>query len=65
MRQTPIRGEVVLLLRAPPDTEFPPHRSTGLTAIYTLQGRWNHLEHDWVASPGSVVIEPAGMRHAT
>jgi len=57
------RGEVVLLLRAPPGIEFPPHRPTGLMTIYTLQGRWRYREHDWVAGPGSVVIEPAGVRH--
>jgi len=59
----PGRGEVVLLLRAAPGVEFPPHRSTGMTTIYTLQGRWKYLEHDWVAGPGSVVIAPAGDRH--
>ncbi len=59
----PARGEVVLLLRAPPGVEMPPHRSTGPTTIYTLQGRWKYREHDWVAGPGSVVLEPAGTRH--
>jgi quercetin dioxygenase-like cupin family protein len=56
-------GEVVLLLRAPPGSELPPHRSTGATTIYTLQGRWKYREHDWVAGPGSVVLEPADTRH--
>jgi quercetin dioxygenase-like cupin family protein len=59
----PARGEVVLLLRASPGVDLPPHRSTGPTTIYTLQGRWKYREHDWVAGPGSVVIEPAGPRH--
>lgn len=59
----PARGEVVLLMRAPPGVELPPHRSTGPTTIYTLQGRWKYREHDWVAGPGSVVLEPAGARH--
>lgn len=57
------RGEVITLLRAPPGVELPAHRSTGRTTIYTLQGRWQYREHDWVAGPGSVVIEPAGVPH--
>ena len=24
-----------------------------------MQGRWKYREHDWVAGPGSLVIEPA------
>ena len=60
----PARGEIVLLLRAPPGVELPPHRSTGTTTIYTLQGRWKYREHDWVAGPGSVVLEPASSRHS-
>jgi quercetin dioxygenase-like cupin family protein len=60
----PTRGEVVILLRASPGVELPSHRSTGPTALYTLQGRWKYREHDWVAGPGSVVIEPAGVRHS-
>jgi quercetin dioxygenase-like cupin family protein len=57
------RGKVITLLRAPPGVELPAHRSTGQTTIYTLQGRWKYREHDWVAGPGSVVIEPAGVPH--
>ena len=59
----PKRGEVVVLLRAPPGVELPAHRSTGPTTIYTLQGRWKYREHDWVAGPGSVIIEPVAARH--
>ena len=57
------RGEVIILLRAPPGVELPAHRSTGQTTIYTLQGRWQYREHDWVAGPGNVIIEPAGVSH--
>ena len=59
----PARGEIVILLRASPGVELPAHRSTGQTTILTLQGRWQYREHDWVAGPGSVVIEPAGVPH--
>lgn len=55
----PVRGEVILVLRAPPGVELPRHRTSGSTTIYTVQGRWKYREHDWVAGPGSLVIEPA------
>lgn len=55
----PISGEVILMLRAPPGTELPRHRTSSSTTIYTVQGRWKYREHDWVAGPGSLVIEPA------
>jgi len=55
----PLRGEIILVLRAPPGIELPRHRTSGSTTIYTVQGRWKYREHDWVAGPGSLVIEPA------
>jgi hypothetical protein len=59
----PLHGEVILVLRAPPGIELPRHRTTGATTIYTVQGRWKFREHDWVAGPGSLVIEPAAACH--
>jgi len=55
----PVSGEVILVLRAPPGTELPRHRTSSSTTIYTVQGRWKYREHDWVAGPGSLVIEAA------
>lgn len=55
----PVRGEVIFVLRTPPGIELPRHRTSGPTIIYTVQGRWRFREHDWVAGPGSLVIEPA------
>ena len=55
----PVRGEVILVLRAPPGIELPRHRTSSSTTIYTVQGRWKYHEQDWVAGPGSLVIEPA------
>ena len=55
----PVSGEVILLLRAPPGSELPRHRTSSSTTIYTVQGRWKYREHDWVAGPGSLVIEAA------
>lgn len=59
----PVRGEVILVLRAPPGIELPRHRTSCSMTIYTLQGRWKCREHDWVAGPGSLVIEPASSCH--
>lgn len=59
----PVRGEVIMVLRAPPGVELPRHRTSAATTIYTLQGRWKFREHDWVAGPGSLVIEPASSSH--
>lgn len=59
----PLRGEMILVLRASPGIELPRHRTSCATTLYTLQGRWKYLEHDWVAGPGSLVIEPASACH--
>lgn len=59
----PLRGEMIYVLRAPPGSELPRHRTSSATTIYTLQGRWKFREHDWVAGPGSLVIEPAASCH--
>jgi quercetin dioxygenase-like cupin family protein len=58
-----VRGELILVLRAPPGIELPRHRISGSTTIYTVQGRWKYREHDWVAGPGSLVIEPDSVPH--
>ena len=30
---------------------------------YTIQGKWRYLEHDWVATAGTFIYEPAGEAH--
>ena len=62
-RADPVRGEVISVLRAPPGVELPRFHHSGTTTIYTVQGRWKYREHDWVAGPGSVVIETAATEH--
>ncbi len=59
----PVSGELIVVLRAGPGIELPRHRTSCSTTIYTLQGRWKYREHDWVAGPGSLVIEPASSYH--
>jgi 2,4'-dihydroxyacetophenone dioxygenase len=30
---------------------------------YTVKGAWKYKEQDWIATPGSVVFEPAAISH--
>jgi hypothetical protein len=62
-RADPLRGEVVSVVRAPPGVQLPRCQHGGTTTIYTVQGRWKYREHDWVAGPGSVVIEHPAARN--
>ena len=59
----PIRGEVILLMKAPLDMQLPRHHHTGAVMVYTIQGKWKYKEHDWVAGPGSIVYETAASTH--
>ncbi len=59
----PVRGEFIMVLRAPPGIELPRHRTSAATTIYTVQGRWKYREHDWIVGPGSLVIESASACH--
>ena len=56
-------NETVSLLSMPLGTSLPRHRHTGPVSVYTVQGRWRYLEHDWVAEEGSIVQEVAGSCH--
>ncbi|PPE75315.1 cupin [Solimonas fluminis] len=59
----PVRGEMVVLLKAPGGMQMPRHHHTGTVIVYTLSGQWKYREHDWVATPGSVVYETASTEH--
>jgi hypothetical protein len=58
-----IRGETIVLLKAPTSMQLPRHHHTGTVIVYTIKGSWKYLEHDWVAHEGSVVFETAATRH--
>jgi len=51
------------LTKYPPGTQIPSHRHSGQVFVYTLQGTWGYLEHDFVAGPGSAVFETANSNH--
>lgn len=59
----PVHGEVVSLLRAPAGHEMARHHHTGTVIVYTVQGAWKYLEHDWTSRAGGVVYETASTRH--
>jgi len=62
-RADPVRGEVLATFKLPAGELLPLHHHTGTITIFTVQGRWRFLEHDWVATPGSVVFAPSSLRH--
>jgi 2,4'-dihydroxyacetophenone dioxygenase len=39
------------------------HRHSNAVHGYVLKGRWQYLEHDWVAEEGGYVYEPPGETH--
>ncbi len=59
----PITGEMIVFLKAPGDMEMPRHHHSGTVIAYTLTGKWKYKEHDWTASPNTVVYETASSEH--
>jgi len=59
----PIRGEWIVLMKVPAGAQLPKHHHTGTVMVYTIEGTWKYIEHDWVAGPGSLVYETAASTH--
>jgi len=59
----PVRGEIIVMMKAPAGLQLPRHQHTGTVIVYTVEGSWKYKEHDWVATPGSVVFETAASVH--
>lgn len=59
----PVRGEMIVLMKAPAGKQLPKHHHSGTVIVYTVEGRWKYLEHDWIAGPGSIVFETAASAH--
>jgi 2,4'-dihydroxyacetophenone dioxygenase len=57
------QGYYVNLLRVRRSGVLSCHRHTGAVHAQVLRGRWYYLEHDWVASEGSFVMETPGETH--
>jgi quercetin dioxygenase-like cupin family protein len=56
-------GYYVNLLRVRKAGVLSRHRHTGAVHALVLKGRWQYLEHDWIAEEGSYAHEPAGETH--
>ena len=57
------QGYYVNLLRVRRSGVLSCHRHTGAVHAQVLRGRWYYLEHDWVATEGSFVMEAPGETH--
>ncbi|MFC5499285.1 2,4'-dihydroxyacetophenone dioxygenase family protein [Caenimonas terrae] len=56
-------GYYVNLLRVRKSGVLSCHRHTGTVHAHVLKGRWFYMEHAWVASAGSYVMESPGETH--
>ena len=63
IKADPVRGETVTFLKSPANIVLPKHHHSGTVIVYTIKGAWKYQEHDWVATPGSVVYETAASTH--
>lgn len=56
-------GVVVNIIRYPSPGVIGRHVHDGPVYSWTIEGSWFYPEHDWVATPGTFVWEPAGDIH--
>lgn len=59
----PIKGDWIVMMKAPMGVQLPKHHHTGTVMVYTIEGQWKYKEHDWVAGPDSIVYETAASSH--
>ena len=57
------QGYYVNLLRVRKSGVLSCHRHFGAVHAHVIRGRWFYLEHDWVATEGSFVMEAPGETH--
>lgn len=60
---SPGNGYFTNLLRVRKNGILSRHRHAGAVHALVLRGRWQYLEHDWVAEEGSYIYEPPGDTH--
>jgi len=56
-------GVWVVRNRFQPGAQLQIHKHTGAVEGFTLSGRWQYLEYDFVNTAGSYIHEPAGSVH--
>lgn len=57
------QGFYTHLLRVTRSGVLQRHRHSGQVHAFVIKGAWHYLEHDWVATEGSFIIEPPGETH--
>lgn len=57
------QGYYVNLLRVRKSGVLSCHRHFGAVHAHVIKGRWFYMEHDWVATEGSFVMETPGETH--
>ena len=56
-------GGFSVVLKGSPGAKLGTHYHVGTVHGYTMRGHWRYLEHDWIATPGTFIYEPAGESH--
>lgn len=63
LKVDPVTGQAITMLKVPGGEGLGVHDHHGTVIVYTLQGAWRYLEHEWTARAGDLVYETAGSRH--
>ena len=58
-----VAGEWCNLLRVRKSGVLSRHRHPAPVHGFVIKGSWRYLEHDWIATAGSFIFEPAGEAH--
>jgi 2,4'-dihydroxyacetophenone dioxygenase len=56
-------GAFANVVKVLPGKQLDPHYHPCPTFGFTIRGKWHHLEHDWMAGPGTYVYEASGELH--
>jgi hypothetical protein len=56
-------GGFSIVVKALPGAVLGAHYHVGDVYGFTMRGHWGYLEHDFLATPGTFIYEPAGEAH--
>src|SRR5512135_3734519 len=63
LQVNPVTGQVITMFHVPGGEGLGVHNHHGTVIVYTVQGAWRYLEHEWTAQAGDLVYETAGSQH--
>ncbi len=63
LQVNPVTGQVITMFHVPGGEGLGVHDHHGTVIVYTVQGAWRYLEHEWTAQAGDLVYETAGSQH--